>query len=74
METSLSPKFTFPSKCKIQPHIFVDENKDHILNEYGKLNFQNNSKTYLPKGWILNIVKTISHTYHILKSLLKKKI
>ena len=29
-KTSLSPKFNFPSKCKIQPLIFVDENKDHI--------------------------------------------
>ena len=40
-KTSLTSKLIFPSNWKIQPLIFVDENKDHIPNEYGKLNFKN---------------------------------
>ena len=44
----LSPKFNFPCECTFQPLIFVDDNKDHIPNEYEKLNFKNIIKNYLP--------------------------
>ena len=66
----------FPPQCKIQPLIFVDENKDHIPNEYGKLNlkniirkFQNIIRNFLCNGWTLILIGTIFHTYNILTSI-----
>ena len=71
-KTSLFPKFKFPSECKIHTLIFVDENKDHISNEYRKLNLKNIYENYLFNGWTSIMVESIYHTYNTLTSLSKK--
>ena len=71
-KTSLSPKSNFASKCEIQPLIFVNENKDHIHNQYVKSNSKNIIKNDLSNGSTLIKVGSIFHMCNILTSLPKK--